>query len=271
MAQITQRYSPWTPQQVFQFVGTAQSGPGSVSPVPVAFNVLAGDGAPTITAGFVKINVVDRPLRKGFTVPAGWDPITMDVPIQFEGIASQPPGQSGVSSDIESDIKLLEWMAGRGTFYQANGGEVGSPAAGLPPLVKVASRDSSGNQTNLIPPNVQGVQWVISNIAYDANPYRGRGGNRIRQAATVTLTEWVTVGSAGSPGKGSSTAPITVYSTAALNTLGKLTESYTGLYTTASKNAVVAANKATLHVTSYNKVLKAGTKVLIPAALGLNT
>lgn len=272
MAQITQRYAPWISAQVYNFVGTAQSGPASTNPVPAQFNVLAGDGAPTITAGFVKLNVIDRPLRKGFTVPGGWDPITMDVPIQFEAIASQPPGQYGVSANVEADIQRLEWMAGRGVFYTAKGGEVGSPGAGLPPLVQVGSFDASGNQTNLIPPNVQGVNWVISNIDYDTDPYRSRDGNRIRQAAKVTLTEWVTVGSNGTTPTGPNTsAPMTVYSTKALDTLGKLTESYTGLYTTASKQAVVALNKPTLKVTSYNKVLNVGTKVLIPSALGTNS
>lgn len=273
MATVTQRYAPWTPQQVYQWKGTPQSGPGSSAPTIVSFSVLAGDGAPTITAGFVKLNVIDRPLRKGFTVVGGYDPITMDIPIQFEGLASQPSGSFGVSPDIEADIQLLEWMAGRGTYYTNSGGQVGSPAAGLPPLVTVASVDSAGTETNLIPPNVQGVKWVISNIAYDTAPYRGRGGNRLRQAATVTVTEYVTVGSAGAgpTGPGSSTAPVTVYSTKALDTMGKLTEYYTGLFTTSSKQAVVALNKPTLKVTSYNKVLKVGTRVLIPAALGLST
>ena len=116
------------------------------------------------------------------------------------------------------------------------------------------------------------VAWVISNIAYDTAPYRNRQGSRIRQAATVTLTEWVTVGTAGiSASDPNGNAPVTVNSSKALDTLGKLTESYTGLYTTASKQAVVALNKPTLKVTSYNKVLPVGTKVLIPASLGLIT
>lgn len=266
-------YAPYTPQQVYSFFGSLTN---IVEVSSYSFFVLAGDGSPTITAGFVKLNILDRPQRKGFTIPSGYDPITMDVPIQFEAVMAQPTGQFAITADVEYDIATLEWMAGRGKRFAATSSNgVGAPATGDPPLVLVASYDGSGNETNLIPPNVQGVQWVISNIDYDTAAYRNRSGDRIRQAATVTLTEFVASEgtTADSPtvrakARNVATASYRTYlSTSALNTLAKMTNFYTGLSTEAAYLAVVNANKATLKVRSRNQTLPAGSKVLIPTIL----
>ena len=101
---------PWSPQQTLNFVGTLTNG---IKSAPFSFNVLAGHGAPTITGGWAKINTVDRARTLGFTIPAGFDPMTMDVPIQFEGVAKY----SDSEPDIEGDIQKLEWMAGRGKLF----------------------------------------------------------------------------------------------------------------------------------------------------------
>ena len=182
-------YSPWTTQQVFSFFGSLTN----VAEVATfQFFVLAGAGAPTITAGFVKLNIIDRPQRKGFTVPAGYDPITMDVPVQFEALVAQPVGKFAITSSVEYDIQQLEWMAGRGKLFATQPDKgVGAPATGDPPIVLVASFDSQGNETNLIPPNLHGVEWLVSSINYDTNPYRSINGDRVRQAATITLTEFI--------------------------------------------------------------------------------
>ena len=278
---LTRVYRPWTPGQVYSFVGSLTN----VAEVNTyQFFVLAGDGAPTITAGFVKLNVIDRPQRKGFTVPAGYDPITLSVPVQFESWVSQPPGQSAIYSEdaagndgtVETDIQKLEWMAGRGKLYSAFfAGQVGAPATGDPPLVTVRSIDGSGRETNLIPPNLHGLDWIVASITYDTSPLRGPSGNRRRQAATVTLTEFVAAAGTGldSPStraKARSTQAsygtyLTVGATSALNTIGKLTETYASNPTFQTKLAVLAFNKAKLNVKSVNQVLPAGTVVLIPS------
>jgi hypothetical protein len=49
--------------------------------------VLAGSGAPTVTGGWPKIASVQRFQRESFTVPEGYEPRTLSVPIQFEAVA----------------------------------------------------------------------------------------------------------------------------------------------------------------------------------------
>lgn len=150
-----------------------------------SFPVLAGDGAPTPTGGWAKIATVDRWGRVGYTVPNGYDPIIMTIPILFEAVM-----KTRGRRDLENDILQLEWMAGRSPNPAA--GEV----KGDPPYVEVFTTDSDGNTIPLVPRQFQGEpgqsrQWYITNIEFDTNPDRDEGGARIRQAATVTLTEVV--------------------------------------------------------------------------------
>lgn len=271
-------YAPFTSGQVYSFFGSLSNVAEVAS---YQFFVLAGDGAPQITAGFVKLNVIDRPQRKGFTVAAGYDPITMDVPVQFESWVRQPTGKFAITNSVEHDIQKLEWMAGRGKLFSAAADHgVGAPATGDPPLVQVASFDSGGNETNLIPPNLHGVSWVISTISYDENPLRTSDGNRARQAATVTLTEFV-----ASPGttldspstraasRNAQTGKTEVrYSTQTLNTVLKMTVHYTsnqsGSTAQQAAQQVLAATKAAgVSVKSILATLPTGTKVVIPTSL----
>lgn len=148
------------------------------------FNVLAGDQPPRITDGYAKIGTVDRPEQTGLTTFEGYNPITMEVPIRFEGF------HDGEGMDIERDIALLERMAGRGNFPGA--------ATGPPPIIRVTTTDGSprGKTVPLIPAsyqqtreNTQGPLWLISGIDWDPDPIRNSAGNRIRQLATVTLQQ----------------------------------------------------------------------------------
>lgn len=282
-------YSPQTTQQLLLFVGSLTN----VAQVATfSFWVLAGSGAPTITAGFVKLNVIDRPQRKGFTVPAGYDPITLSVPIQFESWVTQPPGTSmyprfsvggNTPGTIEFDIQKLEWMAGRGKLYASlPDRQVGAPATGDPPLVTVRSIDSTGVESNLIPPNLHGLEWIISGIQYDGDPLRDRNGNRRRQAAVVTLTEFIAAAGSGldSPttrakARNAQMADhLGVIATAALNTIGVLTEAYVFNPTWQAKLSVLANNQTvnapgnvSLTVRSVNQVLPPGSFVKIPSVL----
>jgi len=146
-------------------------------------NVTAGDNPPKITAGYAKYDTVDVPGRVGLSRFDGYDPIQMDIPIQFENYAAQ------VGATIEDNIVILERMAGRGKYP---GSHVGPPA-----VIRVSVTDNHGNVVPLIPPNYQWSQknqtaplWRISAITWDDGALRNDAGFRIRQTATVTVTQY---------------------------------------------------------------------------------
>lgn len=148
-----------------------------------SFTVLAGEGAPTVAGGWPKIAKVPRYQRVAVTVPEGYEPMEMTVPVLFDAVAKTKEREH-----IESEILELEWMAGRSPNPKT--GEI----KGEPPFVEVATVNGAGAQTNLVPRQYQTVPgraqiWYITDIAFDSNPIRDSGGERIRQAATVTLTE----------------------------------------------------------------------------------
>jgi len=186
-------FDPSTPAQSYQFVAAIGvpllSDPGQAFTTQRSFTVLAGEGAPTITSGWAKWGIIDRPRREGMTVLQGYDPIIMDVPVRFDDVVHQ------AGADLERDIQILHWMAGRGKLYGSGSIRIGAAGAGDSPLVRVFSSDGAGNQSALIPPDVHDLRWVISGLAFDPNPLRGPHGHRIRQDATITLTQYV-----GAPG-----------------------------------------------------------------------
>ena len=148
------------------------------------FSVHAGDSAPTITAGYAKYDTVDVPGRLGISRFLGYDPIAIDIPIQFEGYTVP-----GAGAAIERDIQVLERFAGRGDYPGA--------AFGPPAVVRISATDSSGVPVALLPPDYQWSQqhlnaplFRISNIAWDAGALRLDNGNRVRQTATVTATQY---------------------------------------------------------------------------------
>jgi hypothetical protein len=146
------------------------------------FHVLAGEEPAKVTAGYQKLETRDRPLRTGITAFAGYDPITMEIPIRFEAF------KSGDGASVEDDIALLERMAGRGIFKGA--------AIGPAPIIRIATTGPTGAVNGLIPPayqynkdNPSGPLWRIADIAWDDGALRGRDGNRIRAMATVTVQQ----------------------------------------------------------------------------------
>ena len=150
--------------------------------------VFAGETPPRIVEGYAKYDIVDRPSRAGLTHFTGYDPIVMEVPIRFEWTTLSTGGEPE-GEDIEDDCAKLEKMGGRG---------IGSVSAvGRPGRVRVTTTDG-GRVVPLIPANYQpGPQnpnpptWVVSGIDWDDAPWRNRAGNRIRQLAVVTLTQYV--------------------------------------------------------------------------------
>lgn len=146
------------------------------------FHVLAGDQPPRVVGGYQKLETIDRPGRTGLTHFVGYDPITMEVPIRFEGVIDK----DGVG--IENRIELLERMAGRGNFKGAS--------AGPAPIIRVSTTDNNGVVVPLIAPNFQWSRqnpsaplWRIANIEWDEDALRDAHGRRIRQRATVTLQQ----------------------------------------------------------------------------------
>lgn len=167
--------------QYYQFIGRLTNGSALQE---YWVEVLAGNGAPTITDGFARWAIVDRPQRVGMTVLQGYNPIVMEVPILFDCVMQREANQA---PDIEYPIQALEWMGGRGKLYT----QVGHPGQGDSPLVSLYSANAKGAETPLIPLNCQDLDWVITSISYDTGALRNPAGGRIRQAATVTLTQHV--------------------------------------------------------------------------------
>lgn len=158
--------------------------------VAFSFSVPAGDGPPTITGGYAKLSIVDRPERVGISDFDGYDPIGMDVPIQF--LAQRGEG-GGLA--VERDIALLEQMAGRGNF---EGSAIGPPA-----VIRVSTMDRQGGVVPLIPRNYQwtkdnasGPLWRIADIIWDTSKEgcrRNDAGNRVKQKAVVSLQQFTEV------------------------------------------------------------------------------
>lgn len=165
--------------------------PGTARPGNT-FKVLAGDNPPTIIDGYATWDVVDRSQRTGLTVFKGYPPIKMSVPIRFEAYLSGTmlDGEPYNGAQVERDITLLERMAGRGAFVGA--------AVGPPPVLVVSTRNEDGGAFPLIPYNYQvnaqnktPPTWVITGLTWDDGALRDDNGLRIRQLATVELTQFV--------------------------------------------------------------------------------
>lgn len=165
-----------------------------------AFQALAQSGnSPTITGGWPNVSNITRPRSIDYTVVTDYPPMSMDVPIRFENWAAYG---DPVNANVEHDLQVLTWMWNRGKLSK-------SPHEGDPPIVKVAvfnppHHAQSLTQSALIPPDVQDLEWIISNVSYDTAPLRydkamiaARGlvdvqvGDRGRQDVTVSLTQWI--------------------------------------------------------------------------------
>jgi hypothetical protein len=239
-----------TNQQI-GFFGHTQTGENRV------VVVLAGEGAPTVTGGWVQVAKVKRFQRVAFTVPEGYEPIEMQIPIQFEALL-----QTKERKDLEQDIVNMEWMAGR---YPLSAGQ--SEIKGEPPYVEVFTVNAKGRQIPLVPLQYQGEpgasrQWFMGSIAFDPNPERDTGGARLRQKATVTLTEIVSTPSslkrnreAREQVKGKFS---TVYSSESENTIRRIAVAY-GI--PSAWEAILRANSS---ISSAEKNLRIGTAIRIP-------
>jgi hypothetical protein len=146
-------------------------------------NVHAGDQPPVVRDGYAKYDTVDRPNRIGINRFLGYNPIVVDIPIQFESYSDQ------VGHAIERDIQKLERFAGRGDYPGA--------ANGPPAVLRITTTDAGGSHVPLFPlpyqnsnQNKNAPLFRISAIAWDQAALRNDLGYRVRQGATVTVTQY---------------------------------------------------------------------------------
>jgi hypothetical protein len=161
--------------------------PGTFS--TVSFNVLSDAVPSTITDGYAVYEIVNRPGRVGINKFDGYNPVAMQLNLQFEAYQ----GQNG--TDVENSISKLERMGCRGQF--AGTGQ--SP----PPAVRVSTTDNHGQPVWCIPSNYQwsphnpsAPLWRVTAITWDATAdsvLRDDNGKRVRQLCQVTLTQYTPV------------------------------------------------------------------------------
>jgi len=133
-----------------------------------AFTCLLGDGTATPTGGFGGWNIVSRARRRGLIEWVGNDPLKIEIPLIFDAFAED----DGLR--IEKDIRALEKMAGL------------SDDIDEPPLLTF----NSGGVVPHDAHDASQTDWVITDLVWgdaDRNIY----GNRVRQAATVTVTQHI--------------------------------------------------------------------------------
>jgi hypothetical protein len=223
--------------------------------------VLAGEGAPTISDGYAKWVAVPRPQRPAITVFSGYEPLTLKVPILF---ANNPSEQN----DLESAIGELEHFARPG----ASQGQAEPHEAGYnlkTQLLRIYAKDGRGNEVPLVPGWVQGIPFVITGIEWDANPERNAQGQRIRQAGVVTL--WGFLGSLYEQdelkqlrAKIAKEKPVVFITTSAVNTVKRIAAHYGNPSSTAWQE-IIKANYGNKRVGGNpEKHLPVGTRVKVP-------
>ena len=128
---------------------------GKAGPNERQFSVLCGDNPPTITDGYGKWAVIDRPLRQGVSIPQGFNPARVKVELRF-GVWDGRFGNKGwdvsttAAEAVEQDIDDLHWMAG--------GNALGGPS----PVVYMDAYTMTQNglaRTDLVPRQYHGVPW----------------------------------------------------------------------------------------------------------------
>lgn len=129
---------------------------------------LIGDGTANPTGGYGGWEVKPRARRRGLTRWTGNEPLVIDIPILIDYFV-EGDGKQG-----EKDIRSLEKMAGL---------EAGMEE---PPLIQFDSGGVVPHDRHDAPH----VDWVIERIEW-GDGLRGVGGNRQRQAAVVTVRQYI--------------------------------------------------------------------------------
>jgi hypothetical protein len=130
---------------------------------PTDLSVLLGVDRPDVSSGYGGWVEVERPKRSTVTTWRGQPARRMSISILFDAFAA--------GASVEDDLRTLERMA-----LPRPGGQ--------PPTVRVSAPGG------VIPPFYEGMTWVVDAITW-GDALMNAFGNRIRQAATVTLLEYV--------------------------------------------------------------------------------
>lgn len=136
-------------------------------------------GAVVPVAGYGGWSRVARPRRIALTEWVGRDAMSLEIPFMFDAYAETDlEVDGGPGLFIETNIRALERMAGI---------DEDDPE---PPIVNITS-----NPPKLIPHNerrASHVDWFVENISWDKDSIiSNKGGNRVRAAGTITLTQFV--------------------------------------------------------------------------------
>jgi hypothetical protein len=133
----------------------------------VAMTCLLGDGSPTPTWNPNWQNIA-REKRRSLTEWHGNDSLTISIPVIIDYFATQQ------GLECEKDCRALEKMMGQDSD------------AGEPPLIAFESGGVVPHDTH----DASHLNWFIASVEWgDAD--RDRFGNRVRQAATIVVQEFV--------------------------------------------------------------------------------
>lgn len=135
-------------------------------------------GRPALTGGGAKWNTIDRPLRTGLSVFAGYDPLQIVVPLLIDNFVD--------GATIEDDVALLWKMWGRGVgAANTNAASKQAPVIVLDGTLLPSPVRFSASE-NPSPPN-----WVITDISEDsASAVFNSANHLVRLPVTVTLGEY---------------------------------------------------------------------------------
>jgi hypothetical protein len=137
-----------------------------------SLTTLLGETSPTPTKGVQSYGgwqTIKRKRRRSLVEWLGVEPLTQDISIIMDGFAN--------NTSVEGMITQLERMAGRS--------RPGAPDA-EPPLIHFESLGVVPHDYHREPQ----TEWVIENLEWGDAERRG-DGNRIRQAVTLTVAEYV--------------------------------------------------------------------------------
>ena len=129
---------------------------------PLVVLVRLGAARPTVDAGYGGWQAVRRPRRSPLTVFDASPALHMTIPILFDGWHAQ--------ASVEAAIRRLEKMA------RITGSD------GTPPRVKIRAQGSHIS--------FQNRTWIIDSLTW-GDALMSKNGNRLRQAASVGLLEYI--------------------------------------------------------------------------------
>jgi hypothetical protein len=231
------------------------------SPRPQA---ICGTEGVVVTSGYGKWNNIDRRQRTSLTILSGFDPYTITVPLILDGVAEL--------ESVEGELEKLEWMGLRGLLVGSSGPEEEGkfhPGEGETPTIEVLGK--------LVPPEVSSpkIRFVLTGIEYNMAgrelilPVRRKDGERVRQAVTLTFTQYnPAMGASQSPAQRAKVVdkekhelkPFVVHD--GINTFRRIAKHYRARDISGAAREIQKAN-AKLGA-SVDKVLKHGTKVKVP-------